>query len=203
MAPEHAGEAVEAVVPIMVAGNSEQNATPPVIRKLFQDLIPRSDHAIRQFLGSRHRIGRIPAEHENLASRRKQELARPVRIRKFVRREHEARDGAADRNIVTRIRNKVYVQIAAQRVDQIGSADVSTQQCSDARRQSIWIVRSHPVARIDAVGSDRGGNEMPQMPPEGTRSEPDHSARMFFASRESADDSCGRRARAHDILFDF
>jgi len=54
---------------------------------------------------------------ENLTSRGEQESVRSIRIRKFVRREHEACHGAAHRNIVTGVRDKIHVEIAANCVD--------------------------------------------------------------------------------------
>ena len=188
---EHAAEAVEPVVPVVVAGNAEQNPAPPVVRELLQRLIPGDDHAIQDLLRGRHRVRRVTAEEQDVTARSGQTVAGPIRIGELVGGEDQARHRPADRHVVTRIGHEVDIEVPTERFDQRRPAgvapDAPAERLHDARREHIGRIGLHPVARVDVLGGDPGGDQVAQMSPERAGAEPDDTARPLFSPGETSD----------------
>jgi hypothetical protein len=141
---EHATEAIEPVVPIVIAWDTEQYSRLGVAPQ--QHLVERHEHAVGDLLRGRHRVSRVTAEQQDFAARRVQELTCALWIRQLVGLDDEARHRAADRHVVTRVRDVVDPQVAAERLDDGALAFVATQHARDPRRELLGAVGRHPIA---------------------------------------------------------
>jgi hypothetical protein len=202
-APKQAPEAVEAVVPIVVARQPEQHPALAVFGQLRQDLVPGQYDPIQDLAGGGDRVGRVATETQNVAARREQELAGTIGIGQLVGREQQARHRSTHGRVVARVGDEVDEDVAPERSRQAARARRAgvcshAEHPDDAVEQRLGLVRRHPVARIHVLGGDRSGDEMPKVSPERARPEPDDAAGMLLAAREATHEPCRYRPGTGD-----
>jgi hypothetical protein len=84
---EQATEAVETVIPIVIARRAEQDALLRARAHPSKLFVPRKDEPLIDLIGGRDRIGDVATENEHVAARQEQTSALPV-IDVVGRRQH-------------------------------------------------------------------------------------------------------------------
>ena len=100
---EEATETVEAVVPVVIAGDAEQHATCGVWRAFLQDRVPWSEQAALELVPGGQRIRDIAPEEEDISSRQPPGLLAAER----VLGEHHAPHGQAQVVVVPGVAHEV------------------------------------------------------------------------------------------------
>ena len=190
-AAKEAAEAVEPVVPVVVAGDAEEHARPPVAGPLgAEHFVPRRDDAALDLVGRGHRVRGVAAEEEHVASRGGRggppSPSSPSSITENSR-EHHSRDGLAHVAVVAGVGHEIDPQrLPAERFEERRAAASSPPSTRSAfASSSSRLERAHPVARIDRLAGDRGGDEVTEVPEERRRSVPSDRVRRVCALLEN------------------
>ena len=152
-AAKEAREAVEAVVPIVIAGDPEEDAFFPVV-DLTQDLVPRLGEAPEDLVRGADGVRRVAAEEENVAAG---ELDGLAPVLEPVRAKHHARHGAAHVAVVARVGHEVDPEGATEGGDEVRSRCVRVEDARHGREQLRGPPGTHPVAGVDGLARDDRG----------------------------------------------
>ncbi len=173
-----AREAVEPVVPVVVAGDREKDARTAPVGHGLEDAVERRDEAPAHLAHGGHGIGQIAAVYEHVAARQLFAVERVVGG-------EQARERLAHAAVVARVGDEVDPHLAAhRRRERRGVARAAgAQHGRDATEELGRGLGHHPLARVDAVGRDRTGQEVPEVTPERAEPEPCDRPRPDLAAR--------------------
>ena len=180
-------EAVEAVVPVVVARYGEQD-TRAAGGVLLEDAVPRLDEAARHLEHGGDRIREVAAEEEDVAARKDEPLPFGVRILDLVFGDEHPSDRLADGDVVAAVGDEVDPDVAAHGLGERpfalrhrlggGAGRPRADDLEDAPEEDVGRLGDHPLPRVDVLGGDDRGHEMPEMPPEGAETEPGDRPRL-------------------------
>jgi hypothetical protein len=161
-----AREAVEPVVPIMVARNPQDD---PWLRPIAQGLehaIEGADQAAGHLAYRGDGIGEVAPVDEDIAAW--QDLgAGGLRGGQFVFGGDEPRDGFAHHRVVSRVRDEIDPDLAphGRRQTRRASSATRPEHRGDAPEKLRRRIGHHPLTRVHAVGGDGARQEVPEMAP--------------------------------------
>ena len=180
---EQAPEAVEAVVPVVVAGDAEQHAGSGVRRAFLQDRVPWPEQPALELVSGGQRIGGIAPEHEDISSRQPPGFFASER----VLGENHARHSPAQVVVVPGVGDEVdpHGTVAALRqgVPRLRRAEHPAHSIEEARP----TLGLHPVAQVELLAGRGHRHQMSQVAHECGRPEPADRQRRMSSAVEPSD----------------
>jgi hypothetical protein len=179
---EEPGEPVQAVVPVVVPRDTEEDAPAAARPRLVQHLVPGLDHSPQDLPAGGHGIGGVAAEEEDVAAR--QNLA-VVPVRRGVLGEHEVRDGGAQVAVVAGVGDEVDPHRTLEALGE--GRRVGHRRPQNPRGLAQELVRpfwTHPVSRVHRLAGDGGSGRAAEVAQERCAAEPADGVRRMGSAME-------------------
>ena len=205
---EEPGEPVQAVVPVVVPRDTEQDAPVAARPGLVQHLVPGLDHSPQDLPAGSHGIGGVAAEEEDVAARQGLLV---VTVRRGVLGEDQARDRGAQVAVVPGVGDEVDPH---RTLEALGEGRRVGHRCPQNPRGLVQeLVRpfwTHPVSRVHRLAGDGRGGYAADVAQERCAAEPADGVRRMGSAMEpgrriarpaplEGDGRAGRRAAPQRI----